>query len=168
MLGRKVERREDMPVVLDLGSLGHRIAQPREYVDDLISHQRDRMSAADAVGRAGTGHVDTGSGGFRAVLHFGLVARYRFGDRVFQRIDPLAEFLFQFGSHLLEFLEKLVHLAFAAEHADSEFLDFRLGFRSELLDPFQQAVYFVNHRWWFIFLSLLLRSGLTDKVKNNL
>ena len=55
MLGRKVERREHMPVVLDLGPFGHRIAQPREYVDDFVPYQRDRMPAADRVVRSPDG-----------------------------------------------------------------------------------------------------------------
>ena len=36
VFGREVERREDMPVVLDFGSVGHGVAQAREDLDDFV------------------------------------------------------------------------------------------------------------------------------------
>ena len=57
MLGRNVERREVVEVGLDMRPFGHGEAHVAEDLDDLIEHLADRVHAAPACSRAGTGRV---------------------------------------------------------------------------------------------------------------
>lgn len=163
MLRRKIQRREHVPVVFDFGPFGDRIAEPCEDVDDFVPYQRDRMPAADRVVRSRTGHVDgrvrVGFGIFQSGFHL----RDFVVDACFQRVDLLAELFFQLRRHFLELFEHVVHFPFASEHSHPELFDLGGGLRFERFDPLQQIVYFVDHRWWFMFLSLFLPDRFNEQ-----
>ena len=158
VLGREVQGREYVPVVLDFGAFGDGIAQTREDLDDLVSHERYGVSRSDVVGRAGTGHVLDGGG-----LEVG-----GFGDGGLQGVDTLLSggfegvetlpyFAFVFGGDALELLHQGVQLAFLAEDLDTELLHFGRSLGAELLDALQQIVDSVNHGYFavlYIFVHL--------------
>ena len=54
MVGGKVEHREDVLVIVDLGTAIEREAHTGEYVDNLVFHQRQRMARTQrhGIGRA--------------------------------------------------------------------------------------------------------------------
>ena len=159
MLGRKVERREDMPVVLDLGTLGHRIAQPREYLDDLVGHQRNGMTRTQLLRRTGTAHVGNPlrgvPGGVRKLPPQGVDPPLR---PVLKVAELLAELPFQLRRHALELLHKGRQLAFFPQHPDSEILDLGRSFGFECLHPFEQLVDFIVHNLKFTLYFVLLRT----------
>ncbi len=47
MIGREIKRLENMPVIFDLRTLGNREAKTAEYIDNLLAHERQRMTCAD-------------------------------------------------------------------------------------------------------------------------
>ena len=146
MLGREIERREDVPVVLDLWPLGHGIAQPREDLDDLVLHQRNGVARPRLSGRAGTGHVAHRRSRSRlTLLQFAFQGVYALQSGTFQVVDLLSQFALELGRHGLELLHQRIQLALASQNTDAELLDFSRGAGSESLDPMQQVLNFIGH-----------------------
>ena len=58
VVGGDVERLEVVPLVLDLGTLGHPVPHPREDLDDPVLDEAERMQRARARAPAGQGDVD--------------------------------------------------------------------------------------------------------------
>ena len=163
MFGWKVQRREDVPVILDFGTFRHGVAQTGKDLDNLVFDQRDRVAATDRIVRSGTGHVDLGLSRRLCIFGRSLHLRDLLVDAGFERVDLLPQLFFHFGGYLFELFEQVVHLAFTAEHPDAELFDLTIDFRFECFDPTQQIVYFVNHCWCFMFLSLLLPGGFNKQ-----
>ena len=166
VLGREVERREDVPVVLDFGSVGHGVAQAREDLDDFVPDECDRVARAEALGRAGARQVVRGGRPVRrGVLQLFAQGVYPLRGLLLEAVELLAQFAFELGSHRLELLHQCVQLALFAEHPDPEILDFggRLGF--ELFDSSEEFIDFVDHILpVFLFFLLLEERCIVCKV----
>ena len=165
VLGREVQGREDVPVVLDLGSVGHGVAQPRKDLDDLVFHQRDRVARTEVLGRAGARQVARRRGLVgRGVLQLLAQRVDALRGLVFETVQLLAQFAFQFGGYRLELLHQGGQLAFLAEDPDAELLDFGGGFRLKLLDTSQEFIDFVSHIL-IVFLFCLLLNDIVVTCK---
>ena len=157
VFGREVQGREHVPVVLDLGPLGHGVAQPREDLDDLVAHERYGVARAYLVGAARAGHVAHGGrvalGSLLKGCLEGVYALLRGG---FEGVETLPYLAFALGCDALELLHEGVQLAFFAEDPDTELLDFRRGLGAELLDALQQIVDSVNHGYFAVLYIFVL------------
>ena len=153
VLGREVQGREYVPVVLDFGAFGDGIAQTREDLDDLVSHERYGVSRSYVVGRAGTGH-GLEVGGFGDGGLQGVDTLLRGG---FEGVETLPYFAFVFGGDALELLHQGVQLAFLAEDLDAELFEFGGCFRFELFDTSEEFIDFVDHILFVFLFSLLLK-----------
>ena len=102
-----------MPVVLDLRAVGHRVAQTREDLDDLVLDQRDRMARTEVFGRSRAGQVllrgPVVLGGVLQLLAQRVDPFRGFG---LQAVELLSEFALHFGSDALELLHQGVQFAF--------------------------------------------------------
>ncbi len=90
MLGRNVERREIVEIILDMRAFGHGKAEIAENLHHLFPHLGDRMDRAARLGARRQGHVDF----FRSeallklrFLQHGLARRNRFRHLVLQHIE---------------------------------------------------------------------------------
>ena len=165
VFGREVQGREDVPVVFDLGSVGHGVAQPRKDLDDLVFHQRDRVARTEVLGRAGARQVARRRGLVgRGVLQLLAQRVDALRGLVFETVQLLAQFAFQFGGYRLELLHQGGQLAFLAENPDAELLDFGGGFRLKLLDTSQEFIDFVSHIL-IVFLFCLLLNDIVVTCK---
>ena len=106
------------------------------------------MAAADRVIASRTAHIDPCAIFGTVLLGF---------DLRFEGIDLLAQFAFQFRSHLFELIEDVVQLTFTAQHAYTELFDFSRGFWLKLFDFFEQVVYFLNHHYCWLFFRYIYK-----------
>ena len=162
MFGREVERRENVPVILDLGPVGDGVAQPREDLDDLVLDDRDRVARPQLLGRTGTGHVFGRSAvvGDR-VLKLLAQGVYAVEGRDLEFVELLPHFALEFRGHRLELFHQGVQFALLAEHFDAELLDLGRCLRFELFDTSEKFIDFVGHILivyaFSVFLPVLLR-----------
>ena len=120
----KVQSREDMPVVLDLGSVGHRITQSREYLDDAVFHERYGVARADMSVAARTRHVvDSGRAGILPGADRALQLLDTRHGRTLQTVEFLPQLAFELGSNSLELIHQRRYLALFAQQSYAELLD---------------------------------------------
>ena len=114
VLGREVQRREDVPVVLDFGAVGHGIACREKDLDDLVSDQRNRVARGGVrpsrrVQVARRGHL-VGRGSSPAPRSDTL----RCG--AFESVELLAQFALELRATVLNSSISAVQFAFLAQN----------------------------------------------------
>ena len=161
VLGREVQRREDVPVVLDLGTVGHGVAQAREDLDDLVLDERDGVARAKVLGRAGTGHVPDGLvtlGGGVAQLFAQRVDAL--GRLLLEAVELLSQLALELGSHRLELLHQGVQFALLAENLDAELFELGGSLGFEFLHTSEEFIDFVDHILSVFLFCVLLKNTL--------
>ncbi len=97
MIIREVERREHVPVILDLGAFGYGESQTGEDRYDLLAHERQRMACAERhrCGCAEKIHVIVGLTVFAGGCGVAQSGD-GFGGEVLEFVEFLSEFAFLF------------------------------------------------------------------------
>ena len=120
---REVQRLEIVPVVLDLGTIGHLVAEAREDRSDALQRARDRVQVA-ALGIAPRqGDVDAfGRETLRqcGLFELGLARGERGRERVADAVDAFAVDLALVRRELAEAFQLLGDAAGLAEQADAD------------------------------------------------
>src|SRR5688572_14075654 len=122
-----VERFEVVPVVFDLRTVGDREAAAAKDLFDAATRARDRMQPAETLAPARQRDVDGIAGELRRKLlgfERGAARIQRCAQRFLRFIDLRARGLARFGIHRPERLELRGDLAFLAEQADPNLLQF--------------------------------------------
>ena len=126
MLGREVQGLENVPVILNLRSLCHVVAEFAEDVHDFLSYYGNGVAAAKVVLAAGHGKVL-----FRCPFCCGAVILYNFpqffyfcGGGVLELVHQLAELLFLVGRYAAELFEQFCDCAFFAQKSYSGLFKF--------------------------------------------
>ena len=142
MVGGKVHLGEHMQVVFHLRSVGQHESHAREYVDDFVPDDGQRMACAhlDGVGRAR--QVD--------VVVLGFCRSRLFAKRVnlvegslFQLVDFNTHGLLLVGSHVAEVGHQGVDFTFLAEVLQSELFNFLCIRGGQSVYFFQKCFYFL-------------------------
>lgn len=110
----KIQRRENMPVVLYFGTLGNRETQPAEDVAYLVLYQRERMSRAQRNRVGCASEVDILLVGV-SLFEFAFQLVKFFDSTLFQFIQLLAHLSLLVGSYGSEIVEKLRNFSFFTE-----------------------------------------------------
>ncbi len=120
VLLREVERREDVPVVLDVGTIDGGEADLLEDAAHLVHHQGDGVAGTQGLGRGRTGDVDLalldGSGLLQSLA---LLVEIGLG-LLFQQVDLLSESLALFGGHVLDLTEQRLQFALLVQELRTE------------------------------------------------
>ena len=115
------------------------------------------MARPELLGRTGTGRIADGFGIVGpALLQFGAQGGDLRGGGLFQGVEPLPHFAFEFGSHPLELLHQRVQFALFPQYLDAELFDFGRRFGAELFDTPQKFFDFANHILRFYTFCLIL------------
>ena len=125
MVFGKVERREHMPVVFHLRTLGNSEAETSENVDYLLAYKRDGVASAERHIGSRTGEVDT-SIGIVLLLKCCLEFIYLVGGEIFQFVKFHTYLPLLVGGNSAEFVKQSRNFALLAQVFDTQSLK-RLG-----------------------------------------
>ena len=125
MLLREVERREDVPVVLDVGTGDGGEADPLEDLTHLVHHDGDGVAGTELDGRGGAGGVGEAARGGCRVLQTLLLLVEESLRLLLQQVHLLPERLALLRRHILDFAQQGLQLAFLAEEFQAEIVQIR-------------------------------------------
>ena len=151
MVGGEIQRREDVPVIFHLGSVGDGEAKAREDVDNFVLHDGERMARAERGGVGRAGEVEAAV----VVLlgcHASAQLREFFLQGRLQLVKLHAYFPLLVGCHVAEFRHQAVYHAFLAQIFYAQLLK-RLrvgGFQSRHLA--EQRLYLLFQHKYAVFL----------------
>ena len=144
MVFGKVEGREHMPVILDLGAFGYGEAEAGEDGYNLLAHQREGMACAQRHWSCRACQVEVGVYGI-GVLEC-LAQRREFGrGSLLELVEGLSELTLLLGGHVAEILHQGTHGTLLAQIFDAQGFDLlHVGGLEGLYLGFE-LIYLVDH-----------------------
>ena len=105
MFGREIERRKDVPIVLNFRTFGNSETQTAENLDNVVADYRERMAAAPNRRGGLARKVDAGGTGVGCRKRFFEVVDFCLCNG-FQFVELFADFAFLLVGNILEIVEK--------------------------------------------------------------
>ena len=152
----EVHRREHVPVVLHLGTIGQGEAHAGEDVDDLVLHDGERVACAQLYGVGRTGEVHLGS---TAVV--GLEGLFEFGDALcsagLQCVESHAHLFLLLGRHVTEVGHQVIDGALLAQILDAQCFQLFCAIGGEGFDLSHECFYLAYHNDICCFFELICK-----------
>ena len=133
-----------MPVVLNLRAVGYGIAQAREDLANLVTHQRNGMPRTKFLLKGGAGEVATLGGSYGCVVELLFESCNALVCAGLHSVDLLTEHTFLLGGYGFELLQDIIQFALTAEDFYTEVLNFGSGGGLELFNSIKQVVDFFD------------------------